>query len=215
MRIVNQLNLLISGTVLALAAFVSAENQSNKADTTQIDASAEVPAWVYPHARQLGPYQTVIHAPQIVDWDDFKQFKVLQVVEVSDPDRDKPILANINLSGKTSVNLDERIVTMTDIQVDDITFVNQETPGIGDRIDGLQWRLSWRGKQIYDQNGAVRIEIPRRMLPASDPAARFQVDGLSGATRTTQGVIKLLHYWLGEHGFKPYLQTFQSGEDKS
>ena len=93
-------------------------------------------------------------------------------------------------------------------------YVNQETPGIGDRIDNRQWRLSWRGKQIYDQSGSVRIKIPRQVLPASNPAARFQIDGLSGATRTTEGVINLVHYWLGEHGFKPYLQRFHPLEDE-
>jgi hypothetical protein len=130
MRTVTQLSLLIAGIILTLAVYAVSDNPIISQDTTQLDASAGVPAWVYPHARQLGPYQTVIHAPQIVDWDEFTQFKVLQVVEVSDPDRDKPVLANISLSGKTSVNLDERIVTMTDIQVDDITFANQGTPGI-------------------------------------------------------------------------------------
>ena len=78
-------------------------------------------------------------------------------------------------------------------------------------IDDARWRDSWRGKQIYDADGVVRIEIPRQMLPANDPAARFQVDGLSGATRTTQGVINLLHYWLGEQGFQPYLARFHAG----
>ncbi len=130
MGTVIQLNLFIICIILMPAVYADSDNPSNKIDTSQIDASAEVPAWIYPRARQLGPYQTVIHAPQIVEWDKFKQFKVLQVVEVSDPDRDKPILANLSLSGNTSVDLDQRIVTMTDIQVDRITFVNQGTPGI-------------------------------------------------------------------------------------
>ena len=93
-------------------------------------------------------------------------------------------------------------------------YLNRETPGIGDRIDNRQWRLSWRGKQIYDQSGSVRIKIPRQSLPTSDPAARFQIDGLAGATRTTEGVMNLLQYWLGEHGFKPYLHRFHPSEDE-
>lgn len=115
MGTVTQLSLLIAGFTLTLAVCTDSDSPIKSMDTTQNETPAEVPAWVYPHARQLGSYQVVIHAPQIVDWDEFKQFKALQVVEVSDPDRDKPILANISLSGKTSVNLDERIVTMTDI----------------------------------------------------------------------------------------------------
>jgi Na+-transporting NADH:ubiquinone oxidoreductase subunit C len=91
-------------------------------------------------------------------------------------------------------------------------FMNQETPGIGDRIDDPRWRQSWRGKQLFDETGVIRIQIPRQMLPPDDPAARFQVDALSGATKTTKGVIKLLHYWLGEHGYGPYLARLRAEE---
>ena len=42
-----------------------------------------------------------------------------------------------------------------------------------------------------------------------DPAssnADFEVDGLSGATMTSNGVSRLVHYWFGDGGFGPFLQ---------
>jgi Na+-transporting NADH:ubiquinone oxidoreductase subunit C len=42
--------------------------------------------------------------------------------------------------------------------------------------------------------------------PAAPPEeAPYEVDGLSGATITSNGVTYLLQYWLGEDGFRPYL----------
>ena len=58
MGTVIQLNLLIICIILMPAVYADSDNPSNKMDASQIDASAEVPAWIYPRARQLGPYQT-------------------------------------------------------------------------------------------------------------------------------------------------------------
>jgi Na+-transporting NADH:ubiquinone oxidoreductase subunit C len=33
------------------------------------------------------------------------------------------------------------------------------------------------------------------------------VDGLAGATITSRGVTAMLRFWLGEHGFGPYLDV--------
>jgi len=35
------------------------------------------------------------------------------------------------------------------------------------------------------------------------------VDGLSGATLTGRGVNNLIHFWLDENGFGPYLAKFR------
>ena len=42
--------------------------------------------------------------------------------------------------------------------------------------------------------------------------ADYQIDGLSGATLTTQGVNNLMEFWFGEHGFKPFLDQLQNKE---
>ena len=40
--------------------------------------------------------------------------------------------------------------------------------------------------------------------PAEDP---YQVDGLSGATITANGVTHLVRFWMGENGFGPYIRN--------
>ena len=58
----------------------------------------------------------------------------------------------------------------------------------------------------------VGIEVIRGQagLPEEDP---YRVDGLAGATITSRGVTNLLHFWLGENGFGPYLERLRLGKD--
>ena len=52
---------------------------------------------------------------------------------------------------------------------------------------------------------------PSAAGPASE--APYEVDGLSGATLTSNGVTNALEFWLGEHAYQSYLAQFrgQSG----
>lgn len=82
-----------------------------------------------------------------------------------------------------------------------LTILEQsDTPGMGARIEEPEWQSLWAGKQISDETGAIVIEVVRGQ--ANTP---YQVDGISGATRTGNGVADMLRYWLGEHGFGPFL----------
>jgi len=87
-------------------------------------------------------------------------------------------------------------------------YEHAETPGLGALIDTAQWKAQWRGKRVSD-GAIVRLGVaPRRVKPDSDEAA-YQVDALTGATWTGVGVNNLLHYWLGDDGFGPYLAKFR------
>jgi Na+-transporting NADH:ubiquinone oxidoreductase subunit C len=92
-------------------------------------------------------------------------------------------------------------------------YSHAETPGLGDQIDKAEWQAQWVGKQLYDANGKPRIEVIRGVV--QDQESRFEIDGLSGATLTGRGVSQLVRYWVGPHGFGPYLQTMQSPEDEA
>lgn len=87
-------------------------------------------------------------------------------------------------------------------------YDHAETPGLGDQIEKADWIAQWPGKQLFDERGDVRIEVVRGQARGGTEAA-YQVDGLSGATLTGRGVTNLLHYWIGPHGFGPYLQKFE------
>jgi Na+-transporting NADH:ubiquinone oxidoreductase subunit C len=70
-------------------------------------------------------------------------------------------------------------------------YEHAETPGLGDQIDRPEWRAQWRGKQLFDDDGQLRIEVVRGQVDTNAPGAQHRIDGLSGATltlsRQTQG----------------------------
>jgi Na+-transporting NADH:ubiquinone oxidoreductase subunit C len=87
-------------------------------------------------------------------------------------------------------------------------YSHAETPGLGDQIDDPAWLAQWVGKQLYDETGAVRIEVIRGTV--QDRSSDYEIDGLSGATLTGRGVSQLVRYWTGPHGFGPYLRKIQA-----
>ncbi len=91
-----------------------------------------------------------------------------------------------------------------------ITFYEHaETPGLGGEIDNPRWKDIWKGKQAFDEKGALRIEVIKGVVDTSRPEARYQIDGLSGATHTTHGVDALVKFWLGNDGYGPFLNKLK------
>ncbi len=89
-----------------------------------------------------------------------------------------------------------------------LTFYEQgETPGIGTRILEPDWLELWPGKQLADDNGEIVISVV-----GGKAVGHYQVDGISGATRTSNGVSNMLHFWLGDFGFGPFLARLRAGE---
>lgn len=93
-------------------------------------------------------------------------------------------------------------------------YEHAETPGLGDQIDKPEWRAKWTGKQLGADDGEPLIEVVRGTAPEGDGDS-YKVDGLAGATLTGRGVTNLLRYWMGPHGFGPYLARIaqESGND--
>lgn len=95
-------------------------------------------------------------------------------------------------------------------RVKGVTFYSHaETPGLGAEIENPRWRASWVGKRLLGDDGAVRFDIAKG-APAAD-AAEFHVDALSGATLTANGVENMVHFWLGEQGYGPFLARLRDG----
>lgn len=89
-------------------------------------------------------------------------------------------------------------------------YEHAETPGMGAQVDSEAWRSQWYGKKVYDEQGQVRLSVALRPVDPASPDSAYLVDGITGATRTSEGVGNLLRFWLGEYGFGPYLQKIQS-----
>ena len=87
-----------------------------------------------------------------------------------------------------------------------------DTPGMGARIQEPSWEALWPGKRVYDAAGTLRIGVARGEVAPGSIDAEHMVDGISGATRTSQGVHGLLRFWLGDFGFGPYLERVRRGE---
>ena len=81
-------------------------------------------------------------------------------------------------------------------------YEHGETPGLGGEIDNPNWKKQWPGKKIYDETGDVRIEVLKGTVD--------KADGLAGATLTARGVGNLLKYWMGEDGYKPFLENLKA-----
>lgn len=91
-------------------------------------------------------------------------------------------------------------------------YDQKETPGLGGEVDNPKWKALWPGKKVFDEQGAVSIDIVKGSVDPAASGAVHQVDGLSGATLTSNGVEHMLHFWLGERGFGPYLSRIRGGQ---
>ncbi|WP_198333380.1 Na(+)-translocating NADH-quinone reductase subunit C [Psychrobacter aquimaris] len=83
-------------------------------------------------------------------------------------------------------------------------YEHKETPGLGARIEEPDWRAKWSGIHSYDENGNVATGVTKAGTPKEN-----WVDGISGATLTGRGVSNMIQFWLGEQGYKPYLDTLR------
>lgn len=81
-----------------------------------------------------------------------------------------------------------------------------ETPGLGGEVDNPNWKQQWVGKKIYGESGDVKFKVAK-----GEGSGDYQVDGLSGATITSNGVTSSMKYWFGEHGYKKFLANLENG----
>ncbi len=83
-------------------------------------------------------------------------------------------------------------------------YEHKETPGLGARIEEPEWRAKWSGIHSYDDSGDVATGVTK----AGNPKENW-VDGISGATLTGRGVSNMIQFWLGDEGYKPYLDALR------
>lgn len=96
--------------------------------------------------------------------------------------------------------------------VQGITYYEHgETPGLGGEVDNPRWKGLWKDKPIFDEDGAIALTVIKGSVDPNHPRAKYQVDGLSGATITTRGVDNMVHYWLGKNGYGPLLNALKQG----
>lgn len=96
--------------------------------------------------------------------------------------------------------------------VEGVTFYeHKETPGLGGEISNADWQAVWEGRVAYGDAGDVDLKIIKGQAgPAADDP--HSIDGLAGATVTGNAVTRFVQFWLGERGFKPFLERLSEGE---
>ena len=88
-------------------------------------------------------------------------------------------------------------------------YEHKETPGLGAEVDNPRWKSLWPGKEVYDQRGGVAVRVVKGK---ANPDSVHDVDGLSGATLTSQGVDNMMRFWMGDLGFGPFLSRLRREE---
>lgn len=88
-----------------------------------------------------------------------------------------------------------------------ITFTEHaETPGLGGEVDNPRWKATWAGKQVYNEAGEPVLGLFKN-VDQSRADAVYKIDALSGATLTSNGVSNLVQFWMGDSGFKKFLDN--------
>jgi len=87
----------------------------------------------------------------------------------------------------------------------------KETPGLGAEVLNPKWIALWPGKKIFDDKSEVRVELVKGGVKPGNPNEMYQVDGLSGATLTANGVTNTFKFWFGEEGYLPFIKKNQGG----
>lgn len=129
--------------------------------------------------------------------------------EVREGDRLKTLVLPIRgyglwstLWGFLAVDFSDATTDPASLTVRGLTYYKHaETPGLGGEVDNPLWKAHWPGKHIYDSDGDVMLEV------AKNASGDYEVDALSGATLTSNGVSNMIAYWMGENGYGAYLQS--------
>ena len=115
--------------------------------------------------------------------------------------------------------------------IQSINFYDQaETPGLGGEVVNPKWRALWKGKKVYAETdqpqldkgsieeadiGEPAIALIKGTVDSEKMGAQYQVDGLAGATLTSNGVTNLVRYWMGKEGFAKYIAKVKTKRIKS
>ncbi|NJD87012.1 MAG: Na(+)-translocating NADH-quinone reductase subunit C [Betaproteobacteria bacterium] len=90
-----------------------------------------------------------------------------------------------------------------------LTYYDQkETPGLGGEIGNPAWQALWVGRRAYDEKGAPAIRVIKGQAGPADKDPH-QVDGMSGATITSNAITRLTLFWLSDDGYGKFLKRFR------
>ncbi|EQC46223.1 Na(+)-translocating NADH-quinone reductase subunit C [Bacteriovorax sp. Seq25_V] len=87
-------------------------------------------------------------------------------------------------------------------------YQHGETAGLGGEVDNPAWKALWVGKKVFNDMWKPVLKVVKGNAASG---AEHDVDGLSGATLTSNGVTGLIQYWTGGNAFGPFLAKWRAG----
>ncbi|MFO7843720.1 MAG: NADH:ubiquinone reductase (Na(+)-transporting) subunit C [Bacteroidales bacterium] len=79
-----------------------------------------------------------------------------------------------------------------------------ETPGLGAEISNKEFQDQFIGKEIFNENGEF-VSVSVKKGGTANPQSKYEVDGISGGTITSEGVDEMLNDCL-----KSYIPYFEN-----
>lgn len=90
-----------------------------------------------------------------------------------------------------------------------VFYEHGETPGIGDFLNDTAWTDTFKGKQLFNEQGKVSFKVVKG---GAKPGDLHGVDAISGATMTGRGVQRAIEFWFGNEGFETFLNKLKASE---
>lgn len=84
-------------------------------------------------------------------------------------------------------------------------YSHGETPGLGAEIENPNFTSKWAGKKLFDKNGVLQFAVLKKV-----EKPQHQVDAISGATLTSNGVSDSIKYWADANGYGPFLKKVKA-----
>jgi Na+-transporting NADH:ubiquinone oxidoreductase subunit C len=92
-----------------------------------------------------------------------------------------------------------------------LTYYDQkETPGLGGEISNPKWHAVWNGRRIYNENWEPQLVVIKGRAGSAEKDP-LRVDGLSGATITSNAVSRLTAFWMSNQAWGRFLKRFREG----
>ncbi|WP_419176195.1 Na(+)-translocating NADH-quinone reductase subunit C [Desulfosediminicola sp.] len=144
-----------------------------------------------------------------------RQEKISLVYVIKDNDTISQIVLPVRGKGLWStmyayVAIDSDLNTIRGVSF----YEHGETPGLGGEVSNPRWQQRWGGKKVYKDED-VAIRVIKGTIDETSADAAYEIDGLSGATLTSNGVSDLLKFWFGDHGFQPFLSQLKKKDNSN
>lgn len=128
------------------------------------------------------------------------------VTDAADENKTETIILPVEGKGLWSTLKGFLAMNTNGVDIKGLTFYSHaETPGLGGEVDNPKWKAQWSSKKAFKAGSAA----PAISVVKGKAKDEYGVDGLSGATLTSNGVTHLVQFWLSAERFGSYLKNFK------